>query len=88
MFSARTLGKTMMGMRIVAVAGQPPHLWQILFRNLLKFVDVGGWFVMLIFPVLSPAHQRLGDVLARTVVVTNAPPADQRDEAQGGGDDA
>ncbi len=80
MFSGTSLGKACMRCRIVTNHGRPPDLWQVLMRNALKLLEV-----ILLFPlvliVLTPFKQRLGDLIARTVVVCKAEPrAEQKDE--------
>ncbi len=67
LFTARTLGKAMMGLKVLSLKGQPPHLWQLLGRGLLKALDLIAP-PLLILPLLTPARQRLGDLVGRTVV--------------------
>jgi len=76
-----SLGKKLLGLRVVTVKGQPPNIWQILIRNLLKIVELIGWFLLL-FMLLNPAHQRMGDLAARTVVVRDADADDSHDEEE------
>jgi uncharacterized RDD family membrane protein YckC len=78
LFTAATLGKLLTGCRVVNLTGGPPHLWQVLARNLFKFVEFYAPILM-ILPLLSTHYQRLGDLVASTVVVTRspAPPATQ-----------
>lgn len=65
-----TLGKRMVGIRVVGEDGEHPTLGAAVVRNLLRLVDslffylVGG-----IFALSSPLGQRLGDRAAHTVVV-------------------
>lgn len=81
MFTARTLGKMMLGLRVVSVDGKPPNIWQVLFRNLLKICDLLAW-PLLVLPLVRPHGQRLGDILARTLVVTPISP-DREDQDDG-----
>jgi len=78
-FTGTSLGKRLLGLRVVTVKGQPPNIWQILVRNLLKIVELIGWFLLL-FMFLNPAHQRMGDLAARTVVVRDADADDSQTE--------
>lgn len=58
------------GLRIVTLHGRPPSLRDYLVRWLLSVVD--GLFFGLVGAVLiavSPLHQRMGDIVARTIVV-------------------
>jgi len=71
----RTPGMRLLGLRIVTEWGGAPKLGAYAFRYLLTAVDgfafgLTGLLVM----ALSPRHQRLGDLVARTLVVRSAPP--------------
>jgi uncharacterized RDD family membrane protein YckC len=68
-FTAQTLGKKLMGISVYTMAGQAPDLWQILLRNLLKILDLIAWYVLPMLVIVSAYRQRLGDVVARTIVV-------------------
>ena len=72
---ARTLGKAIIGLRTTTLTGARPKSWQLLVRGLLKVLDLipGAWLLLLL-PVISPHRQRLGDLVARTVVTRKAPP--------------
>lgn len=65
-----TLGKRMVGIRVVGEDGKHLTLGAAVVRNLLRLVDclflylVGG-----IFALTSPRGQRLGDRVAHTLVV-------------------
>lgn len=83
LLTARTLGKALLGLRVTDLQGAPPRPWQVLLRNLLKILDLTAW-LLLILPILSPNRQRLGDLIARTVVVTrtaSASPPESSDES-------
>ena len=71
LFTARTLGKAMLGLRVTGLKGEPPDIWQVLARNLFKVLDLIA-LPLLIFAIISPSRQRLGDVVGRTVVVAAA----------------
>jgi uncharacterized RDD family membrane protein YckC len=65
-----TLGKMILGIRVTAVSGQRCGLKSSLIRNLLRIVD--GLFVYLVgflVALCSKQRQRIGDHLAKTVVV-------------------
>lgn len=68
LFTATTMGKRAMGLRVCSIDGTPPHLWQVLTRCLLKGFELIAW-PMLILPLFRPFGQRLGDSVARTVVI-------------------
>jgi uncharacterized RDD family membrane protein YckC len=65
-----TIGKGMVGIRVVDEHGEHPTLRAAIGRNLLRPVD--GLFFYLVgaaFALSSPRRQRLGDRVAHTVVV-------------------
>jgi uncharacterized RDD family membrane protein YckC len=65
-----TIGKGMVGIRVVDEHGEHPSLGAAIRRNLLRPVD-GLFFYLVgaIFALASPRRQRLGDRAAHTVVV-------------------
>jgi uncharacterized RDD family membrane protein YckC len=85
---ARTLGKVVTGLRTTALNGSRPRVWQLLIRGLLKILDMipGAW-LLLMLPVIAPHRQRLGDLVGRTVVVCEAPAADENQQDESGGDE-
>lgn len=81
LMNGRTPGKAAMGLRVIHEGGYPLTLWGSMGRNLLRFADalpVFGWLVAglplygvgLVTVVLSPRLQRLGDLVAETVVIS------------------
>jgi uncharacterized RDD family membrane protein YckC len=65
-----TVGKMVLGLRVVRVDGAPISWNESIIRNLLRIVD--ALFVYLVGAILvwnSPIRQRLGDRVAKTVVV-------------------
>lgn len=80
LLTTRTLGKWITGLRVTTLDGRRPKLWQLLVRNVLKSFDLIAWLLLLL-PIIGPYRQRLGDLVARTVVV--APKTEQpTDEAK------
>ncbi|MEM7626235.1 MAG: RDD family protein [Planctomycetota bacterium] len=71
----RSLGKLATGLRVATLDGRTPRAWQSLVRCLLKAFDLVA-YLLLILPLISPHRQRLGDMVARTVVTMKAPPSD------------
>ena len=68
-----TLGKQLLGLRVVTADGSPIDFRASLIRNVLRIVD--GLFVYLVAAILvwqSPLNQRLGDRVTGTVVVRRA----------------
>lgn len=71
LWRGRTVGKRLLGLRVVDAEGLHLRFRQVLIRNLLRFVDRLPVFYLLggALCFLSPRFQRLGDRAARTLVV-------------------
>ncbi|MFT4033470.1 MAG: RDD family protein [Siphonobacter sp.] len=73
--NGQSVGKRVMGLRVVRIDGTPAHLGDYLMRWLLRLLDIWalsgtvGLICMAIYP-----GQRLGDRAARTAVVKLRPP--------------
>lgn len=66
----RSLGKLVLGLRVLGDDGSPERFRQALVRALLGIVEVIALpFVALFVALFSPRSQRVGDLLAGTVVV-------------------
>jgi len=66
-------GKMVMGLRVVGESGRPARAWQVAVRNLVRIFEVEKDLLpLLIVPLLSRNRQRLGDLLARTLVIQRA----------------
>jgi len=66
-----TLGKMAMRIEVTSVDGRNPTIRQAVLRNLIRPIEL-SWPVIiftLAIPLLMRTRQRLGDILARTVVV-------------------
>ncbi len=87
LFTGRSLGKMMLGLQVTRLDGSAPNVWQVLFRNLTKVLDLTVWYVLPVLAMVSPHRQRLGDLIARTVVVAPRNPDDDQpaDEDQDDG---
>lgn len=71
MLTFTTPGKRLLGCRVFAETGERPARMQVLIRNLLRLVELEPYLMVwpFLFLVLFTANrQRLGDLLARTVV--------------------
>lgn len=65
-----SVGKLIVGMRVVRADGTKARFWQILVRQLLMLVDTLIFsLVGLISMLTSRGHQRVGDMVAKTYVV-------------------
>lgn len=70
----RTVGKVLVGLRLLTDAGARPAMWQIILRNLMRLVELlPSIWVLGFLMVLSRNRQRLGDIFARVVVVRRSP---------------
>lgn len=71
-FGGRTLGKKWIGLRVIGQRGVPITLQASALRNLLRIVDFQPAFSSMVglgLIVFHPRSQRLGDIVAGTVVV-------------------
>src|SRR2546422_10971648 len=66
-----SLGKMLLGLRVVRVDGRPLGLGSIVTRNVLRFIDVlpGLYLIGSIAVLLTANSQRVGDKCAGTTVV-------------------
>jgi len=64
----RTIGKALLGLKVVGIDGKPVTRVQLLTRNLLRLIDVIPPLTLLLVFV-SPFRQRAADAAAGTVVV-------------------
>lgn len=71
MLMGRTLGKALLGLRVVGFDGKPAPWRAVLMRNVLRVIDAGLMFVPLILIPFSPLYQRAADAAAGTLVVTD-----------------
>ncbi|TMB69424.1 MAG: RDD family protein [Chloroflexi bacterium] len=72
MLFGATIGKLILGLRVIKVSGAPYGLGAVLIRNLIRFVDsfpFGLYVVGLLFIAATEKKQRLGDIVAGTAVV-------------------
>jgi uncharacterized RDD family membrane protein YckC len=68
-----SIGKKMADLRVVMADGAKPTPKALLIRNLLRIVDLVLPLAMLLV-LISPLHQRVGDMAAETIVVTSQRP--------------
>ena len=70
-WNGQTPGKRLVRLRVIGQSGRPVTVYEAVTRNLLRIVDqLPGLYVVGIISVfLSARNQRLGDIVAGTVVV-------------------
>lgn len=64
-----TIGKRIFGLRVMMIDGTPPTRRAIVLRNLLRALDAATFGASLLIVLLSPLWQRIGDMVAETIVV-------------------
>jgi uncharacterized RDD family membrane protein YckC len=71
LWRGRTLGKAALGLRVVTREGAPVRFRHAAIRALLGLVDfgIGGGFFAVVFILLTTDNQRLGDLVAGTLVL-------------------
>jgi len=67
-FTGQTVGKRIMGLRLVTDTGQRPGFWAIFLRNVLILADL-FLLIGLIFMWLHRKEKRIGDLAAGTLVI-------------------
>ncbi len=84
-FKGQTIGKMILGIRVVTLDGERPGLREVFTRWLFRgdFIWISADFLVLlwlgfgilgiIFSSISDKNQRMGDVLAQTVVIRTKP---------------
>lgn len=76
--SGQTLGKKVVKIKVVKEDGSAITMGDAVVRNILRIVDGFAFYLVgAVFVWTSPAKQRLGDKLAKTIVVGVGPTAQQ-----------
>jgi uncharacterized RDD family membrane protein YckC len=67
----RTVGKWLLGLRVITIAGEHPGLLSALLRNLLRFVDgLPALNILGVILILTSSQRaRVGDLVAHTRVI-------------------
>lgn len=91
LFTRATPGKMLFGCRVLGIDGNAATARQVMLRNVCRILMVGigpsGWIItIMMMGMLSRNRQRVGDLLAFTVVVEDAP-SPVEDSFLGGPDD-
>lgn len=79
LLTGQSIGKALVGLRVVSMEGARAPAASVLVRNLVKIPEFAT-LVLLAYVLISEHRQRFGDLLARTLVV-NAKPADEERSA-------
>ncbi len=75
MWNGQTPGKRVARLRVIQESGRPLQVWQAIARNLMRIVDQlpGFYAVGMTSALISKQNRRLGDFVAKTVVVHERP---------------
>ncbi|KAB8137873.1 RDD family protein [Gracilibacillus oryzae] len=70
-WAGRTIGKRMLGLRVIQENGHRITFLSSLIRNFMRLIDSlpAGYLIGLLLIFLHPKHKRLGDMTAGTLVV-------------------
>lgn len=73
--AGRTPGKSVLGLRVVTIGGQPVSMATAALRNLFRIIDLlpGFYLAGLVSILMTGLHQRIGDVVAGTLVIRDQP---------------
>lgn len=80
-----TLGKAAFGLRVRRPDGTAPEVWRVLVRNVLRPLDLFPPYTGALgigFMAFSRDRQRLGDLIAGTVVVPSERPLEKKEPAR------
>ncbi|MDP9174532.1 MAG: RDD family protein [Planctomycetota bacterium] len=75
----QSIGKMLLGLRVVGADGKPVTHSTLALRNVLRIVDVFP-IVPLLMIVFSPLHQRFGDLPGGTIVIAREPEPEEHPE--------
>lgn len=73
LWDGKTVGKSLLRIRVVRTNGQAIGFWEALGRSLLRVVDVSMGGIGLLCMMLNAQEKRLGDLLAGTLVIRHQP---------------
>jgi uncharacterized RDD family membrane protein YckC len=65
----RTPGKSLLRIRVVAADGRPASFLALLLRGVIQPIDYFAAYIGVILIAATPRHQRLGDLVAGTLVI-------------------
>jgi uncharacterized RDD family membrane protein YckC len=67
-----TFGKSALKIRVVNLSGEPCNLWQAVVRAVFRLIDGLFLGVLAYYFMKPPLYQRLGDRVARTIVIESS----------------
>jgi uncharacterized RDD family membrane protein YckC len=83
-WNGQTPGKRVLKLKVVQEQGQPLTFLSAAIRNLLRLIDFlpGGYMLGCLFIFFHPRHQRIGDLVAGTIVIYQNPGASEKELKQ------
>ena len=72
MMNGQTIGKRILGLRVIQENGEPANFFQILIRGFLRS-SVDSLYIGIFVILFSKKHKRLGDMAAGTIVISEKP---------------
>jgi uncharacterized RDD family membrane protein YckC len=82
LFFRRSIGKAVTGLQVLMIDGKPPTVAATMVRNLIRLPEL-LLGILLVYMMISPHRQRLGDLLGRTLVISQKPPEATKDGDDG-----
>lgn len=73
LWNGRTVGKSLLGIRVVRNNGQAIGFWESLGRNLMRVLDILFSGIGLLCMLCNKSEKRFGDYVAGTVVISDQP---------------
>jgi uncharacterized RDD family membrane protein YckC len=79
LWSGRSVGKRAAGIRVISATGAAEGFWSILLRNIARLIDfLPTFYIVGTISILASANnQRIGDMLANTIVIRERHAADR-----------
>jgi uncharacterized RDD family membrane protein YckC len=79
LWSGRSIGKRAAGIRVISATGAAEGFWSILLRNIARLIDfLPAFYIVGSISILASANnQRIGDMLANTIVIRERHAADR-----------
>jgi len=70
-FNGKTIGKNIIGIRVIQENGHSITILSAIIRNLLRVIDMlpASYFLGMLLVFLNSKHKRLGDMAAGTIVI-------------------
>jgi uncharacterized RDD family membrane protein YckC len=79
LWSGRSIGKRAAGIRVISATGAAAGFWSILLRNIARLIDfLPAFYIAGSISIMASANnQRIGDMLAGTIVIRERHAADR-----------